>query len=118
MQLTDEHKKDIERSIMECIINALNKDLISSKDLPEISSYVLPKAETITTQEEMITFLKELSVKWNIFSQVLSSENGEVRGQMESQTVDKVTDLVKSGKIDEALDLAKSVTADNQNTQQ
>lgn len=117
MQLTDEHKKEIERSVMECIISALDQKLISSDDLPELSNYILPKIEPIRTQEEMLVFLNELVAKWKFFTPVLSAEKGEINSQTEGEAVDKVTELAKSGQIDEAVNLAKSVTDDNQTTE-
>ena len=112
MQLSDEQKKDIERRIVKAIVKGLDENKITVSDLPELSSYLLENIEHITTQEQLTAFLSDISSKWQIFVGIQAGESIPIENSVEdkNKTIQDVTDLAKDGKIDEAIDLAKTAT--------
>ena len=111
MELTEEHKKEVERKLVEVIIDSLEKNLISVGDKDAISAFILQRMLSVRTHEELITFLRELSSKWSIFSPLLVIESGEVKEKNEDRVVDKVQSLTQEGKIDEAINMAKTTVS-------
>jgi len=108
MELTEKHKKEAERKLVEIIIDSLKKNLISVSDKDAMSALILGKMPNVKTHEELMVFLGELSSKWTIFSLLLVTESGEVKDKNEDQVVDKVQSLTQEGKIDEAINMAKT----------
>jgi len=114
MDLTEEHKREVERKLVEVIIDALGKNLISVGDKDTISAFILERMRNVKDHEELISFLRELSSKWAIFSPLLVTESGEVKAKSEDQAVDKVQSLTQEGKIDEAINMAKTAVDNTQ----
>ncbi len=110
MEFTAEHKKEVERKIVETIIAALKDNSLSSATLPEVSRFILDTIKTIDTHEQLINFLRQLSEKWNIFSKILVIESGEAKEKKEDKEAKKVEELTEHGNIDEALRVAKAAT--------
>lgn len=110
MQLSQEQRDAIEKSIAELIIKGLREGLIQEEDLSPIGKFVLEKIDIIQTEEQMVAFLTELAQKWPLFSNILTIEKGKVTENSESQVAQNVLDLAKEGKIDQAVDLAKTAT--------
>lgn len=110
MDISDERRKEIEKKLVETIIQALENDILTADEMPTISSYILDNMPKVKTQDELLQFLRDLSAKWAFFSNLLVIESGEVQLAAEQVTTQNVVDLAKSGKLDEALSLAKSVT--------
>lgn len=110
MDITKEFKDKLELSIVEGIAFGLENKTLAESDLPQISQFVLDKIDTINTQEELRTFLAELSEKWSALKQVELIAMRDLNQQHEMRTVEQVTDLANSGQIEEAIDLAKLTT--------
>ncbi len=110
MQLSQERRDAIEKAIAELIIKGLREGLIQDEDLSPIGKFVLEKIDTLQTEEQMVAFLTEMVQKWPLFSNILTIEKGKATESSENQAAKDVLDLAKEGKIDEAVDLAKSVT--------
>ncbi|MBU4016288.1 hypothetical protein KJ980_01655 [Patescibacteria group bacterium] len=111
MQLSQERKDEVLKAIAELIIAGLKDGSIVEDDLFPIANFVLEKIDTLATEEQMVVFLSELAQKWPVFSKIYSHEKGKVLEHTENLAAQNVMDLAKEGKIDEAVDLAKSVTA-------
>lgn len=110
MELTPQHKKEVETKLVETIADALGKNSISTDNQKEISDLILSKMPNIKTHEELTVFLRELSAKWQIFTPLLTTEAGEVKEKAEEKVAEKVEDLTQAGKIEEALETAKAAT--------
>lgn len=113
---TQEHKKEVERMLVETIIAALQQGTLSDTEVPTLSAFILERVEAITTHEEMVVFLRELSGKWPIFTPLLVLESGEAKEKMEESVVSSVLKLAKENKVEEAIDLAKSATKNQQDS--
>lgn len=116
MDLSIEHKKEVQRRIMETLLNAFKNLQITEESYEEICRFIVEKDPSIQTHHDLIIFLRELTAKWNIFSFVLTLEDGEVKKIEENKAVEQIEDLTQQGKIDEALEAARRIVKniDNQ----
>ena len=105
-----EHKKKIYNDIVEVIITALEKNELSSSEIPKIANFVLVQIDAVNNHEDLITFLKNLSNKWPIFENIEEIEKGEVKDQKEEEVAEGVLQMAKSGNVEEAINLAKTMT--------
>lgn len=110
MDFTESHKKEIEKQIVEAIITSLDKDNLKTTELPNIANFVLERIDNIKTHNELILFLGELARIWPVFVNLTAIEKGEVKEIKEDEVAQSVLTLAKSGKIDEAINLAKTMT--------
>ncbi len=110
MEVTDVHKKEIERQLLNIIIKELEENKLTTDDLPKIAQFVLSTIDTVTTHEQLLPYLKSLSDQWPCFKPIETIELGEVQRVKEHDIAHQVMLLSKSGKIEEALSLAKSMT--------
>src|SRR3989344_6534746 len=85
LDVSDEHKKEIEAKIVEDIVFGLESNKISETDLPRIADFVLGKIDNIQNHEELVSFLNELSEKWPVFDNLEEVERGEVKDSEEGQ---------------------------------
>ena len=109
MDLSVEHKKEVQGRIMETLLTAYEKLEINRADFDEISKFLLEKDPTVKTHHDLIVFLRELTAKWKIFSFVLTLEDGEVKKIEENKAVEQIESLTQEGKIDEALEAARKI---------
>ena len=109
MDLSIEHKKEVQRRIMETLLTAYEKLEIKKADFDAISKFILERDPAIKTHHDLIVFLRELTANWNIFSFVLTLEDGEVKKIEENKAVEQIEDLTQEGKIDEALEAARRI---------
>jgi len=110
MDVTADHKIEIERKILKEIINALENDKVTEAGLPDIADFVITHIDPVQNHEQMIKFLDELSQKWPFFEGLEQIERGEVTEAHEDKIEQDVLNLAKSGKVTEAISLAKTVT--------
>lgn len=110
MEVTEEHKKQIERKIAEVMITALEDGKVGEADLPTIATFVLEKIDKAQNHDELIKSLDELSAKWPVFENLEQIERGEVSEASEDTVEKGVLKLAKSGQVEEAINLAKTVT--------
>ena len=108
--MTAAHKTEIERKILKEIINALENEKVTEAELPDIADFVITHIDTVQSHEQMIKFLDDLSKKWPFFEGLEQIERGEVTEAKEDQVEQEVLNLAKSGKVTEAINLAKTVT--------
>lgn len=108
--MTAQHKTEIERKILKEIINALENEKVTEDELPDIADFVITHIDTVQNHEQMIKFLDELSAKWTFFEGLEQIERGEVTEAKEDQVEQEVLTLAKSGRVSEAISLAKTVT--------
>ncbi len=110
MDFDAQHKKKIEDEIAEAIIDALEDKKISEGDATQISDFVLRKIDLIKTHEELTSFLTELSQNWPVFESLGKIEQGEEQEVKEGAVAADVAELANEGKIEDAINLAKTVT--------
>lgn len=113
----DEARKNVvgERLTRRCAW-ALQEGQINETDFAEISEFILDTIDTITTQDQLLRFLTDLSQKWPIFSEALALEQGEEKEQKEGEKIGEVENLLKEHKLDEALAVAENATGQEAQT--
>lgn len=109
MDLTPEHKKEVQRRIMEALLSPYEKGEITRADFDEISKFILERDPNILTHNDLVVFLRDLTAKWNIFSSVLTLENEEVSNVEQNKAAEKIEELAQSGNIDEALEATRKI---------
>lgn len=110
LEVTDTHRKEIERHILNKIIAELEADNLETTELPKIAQFVLATIDTVTTHQQLLPYLAELVLQWPCFKQIETIELGEVLRVQEHEIVHEMLVLSRSGKIEEALALAKTMT--------
>jgi hypothetical protein len=101
-------RNELEKQIVEIAFNEIDKKALTVDQAREIMIFWLSKTKTATNEEELLNFVTEFVSKWPIFSPVAIIEQGKIRREYEGKVTDDVMSLVNSGKIEEALALAKS----------
>ncbi|MCL5970765.1 MAG: hypothetical protein M1450_04690 [Patescibacteria group bacterium] len=107
MELSEEHRREVERKIVGTIITGLEQNTLPNSEFEKVASFILDKMKNVKTHEELVLFLRDLSSKWSIFTSLLVIESGELKEEMEEKAADKVLSLAKEGKVEDALSLAK-----------
>lgn len=110
MDAFNEKVTNIQSAIVEKIAQALEGEKITEDELPTIATFVLNNTKSLTTEEQLLAFLDELAKKWPFFEPIEELEKGRAREAGEDKVVADVLKLAKSGQINEAVDLAKTVT--------
>lgn len=110
MEITLEYKNEVERKIVEIVMQALERGMLQQQDLPPIGEFVLDRIDKIKNHQELFQFLDDLSHKWSIFDPLLTLEKGRVKDAKEDEVFRNVLTMAKSGKVEEAISLAKTMT--------
>lgn len=110
MDFSEEHKKKIEDEIVTTMIHAAQTNIIKEDELPVISNMVLQKIEGVYDQITLQEFLKDLASRWPIFKPLLLLEIKDMKEKVEDEVAEGVLLLAKYGKIENAIQLAKSAT--------
>lgn len=106
----DERKAQIENMIVDAILLGIEKKLATEEDLPKIADYVLRYIEPITTEQDLLRFLDDLSLRWPIFENVRQIEKGTMRQFLERQMAQQALKLIQSGKFNEAVGVTSKIT--------
>lgn len=112
MEFTIEKKEELEQKIVEIINASVEQKKIPQEELSSISTYVLNNVDSIQNREGLISFLEQLSARWSIFDDLYALENGGQQEKQEAQAVSNVEQLIESGNIDQALEVAKQATGE------
>lgn len=110
VDFTQEHKNEIEKKIVEAIVTGLESNKILENQLSEIADFVLERIDALKTHEELVVFLSDLAARWPIFENIALTEKGEAKDKAEDRIASEALKLAQSGKIDDAIDLAKTMT--------
>lgn len=108
MDPLQEKKTELEQRIVDVVLQEIEKETINLNQAKEVTSFWLAKSGDLTTEEELLRFVEEFTLKWPIFSKINLVEQGKVQASEDLKKVEDVTSLVKNGKIEEALGLAKA----------
>lgn len=108
--MTDEEKEKIHGLILDAIEDALEEKKIEEQEVQKIASFVTENIKSVNTHELLVKFLLDLSSRWPVFQNIYQVEQGKVREEETQAIVDKAVELTKEGKIEEAIDIAKSAS--------
>lgn len=104
------YRERLEDSIVDTMLNKLEKEELTEDEMSIISAYVLDHVDNVKDNRTAIEFLEALAEKWDIFSTLLKIERAEMKGKVEAEVADGVLLLLQHGKLDNAIKLAKSAT--------
>lgn len=104
------------QQIVDALTAALDKDEISSDDLPVISSSVLDEVNSATDENQLQAVLKGLADEWPVLANLVVLEQGQAKEKVEDEVAKGVSTLAQSGKIDDAISLAKTATENKATT--
>lgn len=103
------YKDAVESQIVNTIAKGVEEGKLKEEELPIISQFVLQKIDGIQTQDQMIGFLSQLSLKWPVFQPIALQAEGKVKQIYEKQVASSMMQLISEGKTTQAIDLAKSL---------
>lgn len=106
----DPHKTQIEEKIVQKMIAAVGEGTLTEEELPDISSFVLDHLEPVTNGDQMIGFLHTLSLKWPVFANIATEEEGVLKDLVAKNVAKNVLSLIKKGDFTQAVSIAQQVT--------
>lgn len=72
-QISEEAKNIIYTQLADAMLEGLETNVLSGKDSETSAQYVLERLEAVTTQEELLSFLEEVSDRWPTYKNVYLS---------------------------------------------
>jgi hypothetical protein len=110
MNSLQEHKRQIEKQIVDKALSEYGEGKITREQLKQIADYTVDAMSKIQNHAHVISFLNALSTHWTFFQGLAMVEEGEQRDLEETEVHSGVLTLAQNGKIDDAIKLAKSMT--------
>ena len=99
----------VEAAIVEQMGKGLRDGKLKEEDLPIIADFVLNSIDKIKTHDEIIGLLSHLSVKWSVFSEIATMEEGKLKKLLEKKTAEDMLKLIQAGDMVSAAQLARRV---------
>lgn len=106
--MTDEEKEKIHGLILDAIEDALEEKKIEEQEVQKIATFVTENIKSIGSHEALVKFLLDLSSRWPVFQNIYQVEQGKEKEEETQAIVDKAVELTKEGKIEEAINVARS----------
>jgi len=110
MAFTHEQVNSIYKLMLDTILIGLETEELEAYEVSEIAEFVLGKVDKLDTDHELHDFYSELSDRWPFLEVLNDQKEAETAKQMESAASEDALTLLKQGKIEDALAIAKSAT--------
>lgn len=104
------HVREIEDKIAKEVLIAIEENKVSDDELGDLGKFVLEKLEVSKDHNQLVSVISEMSNKWPFLKNIENLEKGEVKEEAEDKGEKDVLNLAKSGKVEEAINLAKQIT--------
>lgn len=104
-----QHKEEVIRLIVEVALDRLEKGQLTQAQMPEIANFVLTNVDRATDHHQIVKVALDLASRYPIFKNVAEIESGEERKFIESSTAQTMAQMIKEGKVQDALNLSKTV---------
>lgn len=101
-----EHKKKLEENILNTVLVNLDKGTLKEEELSAIASFALPRIDQLTSYNELLQFVRDLSLKWPIFKNLETISEGALEDVNEDFVAEQALKLAKEGNIEQAISLA------------
>lgn len=105
----DDHKKQVEKMIIETIVTALENNKLTELQLSPIADYILERIDVIQNHTQLVAFVAELALKWPVFRNIEDIEKGEEKRLSEDRAASSMLQMIKNGKSKQAISYAKSL---------
>lgn len=106
----EELKTKALNDIVDVLIANVENQTLQEAEITPIADFVLKRIEEVKNSMEIEALLVDLSQNWPIFQSISRLHEGEEKERADKEVADGVLALAQSGKIDEAIDLAKTAT--------
>lgn len=103
-----QHRLQIERDFALKILDVYEAGNFSKEEVITVARYINEEMEGIDNKTDLITFLDYVSSNWPALSGVVSKEKEITSEEKDSEVYSGVLALAQNGKIDKAIELAKS----------
>jgi hypothetical protein len=110
MEISREYKDAVAKHLVETVLTAIQKESLSTEQMPLIAEYYLGRIDSVSTHNELVLLLKGLAQKWPVLQPLVTIEEGKMKERLDKQAIVNVEQLVQRGQIDEALTVAKAAT--------
>ena len=111
MALSNEQREVVFKKINDIVLMGIDAGALEEYELSDIASYALKRMGELNGDGELPIFYQELADKWPIFSSLLDEEDGRAHEMVENEVSEGASMLLQHGKVDEALALVKTATA-------
>lgn len=111
MALSNEQREVVFKRIIDTMLIGIDAGTLEPYELNNISEYVLKRTGELESESQAPLLFEELSDRWPIFSSLLEEEQGKNNEKVESEVSEGAATLLQHGKVDEALALVKTATA-------
>lgn len=117
MQLSDEKRNKIGKILTLRIAQALDDGDLDPDEQPFLARAILENIDVIQTHEHLLIFLEELNRDWSFFSNIYESEKVHSVHTDTTDQVKKAEELIKSNKVDEAIEHMDQDSSNNSTIQ-
>lgn len=104
------YRERIGETLTRRLADAIEQEVVSIEEAAEIAHTIRSRIDTLNNHKELMDFLDELAHKWTLFGPVLVMEQGQINKAQEEISAQEISSLIKSNRIDEALDAAEKAT--------
>ena len=111
MALSHEQKEDIFKKINDVVLMGIDTGALEEYELSDIAAYALKRTGELEGEGEISVFFQELSDRWPIFNSLLDEEEHKAHERVENEVSEGASMLLQHGKVEEALALVKTATA-------
>lgn len=111
MNLDKKERDAVEKQIVEIALQKMEKGELDQYEIAKIANMVLERIDSINTEEDLHLFLIDLTARWPVFLPIEKLQEARLKEYKEDDVHRKVLELTRSGKIDEAIELSKTVTS-------
>lgn len=110
--MLDQQKEEVQKIILREISDGLKNGKLTADETTKIASFVNEKVRLINDRNELLVFLKDLADRWPIFNNIYQVEKGKEEQKEDVQAVIRAEELIKEGRLDEAIMVAKKATGE------
>ena len=107
---TSEDKNSVAQEILNILIKLLEENKITDEEGREMAQVATFEIENAKNEFDLPQIYANLSQRWPIFQQNATIEFGKVDIKQETEVAKGVEELIRAGKLDSALLLARTET--------
>lgn len=111
--LSEDLKNNAAKEVLDTLISLLERKSITDDEAKEIAKVTVEFLNNAQSEINIPQLYKILSEKWPVFKNLQINSWGKIDKKEESEVIMGVIQLIRNGKIDDALKLAKTETEDS-----
>ncbi len=104
------YKLRVEKALALKIIDIYESGGLTQEDISKTALYLNGEIEKITNKTDLRVFLDSVAARWPLLSEIALSEKEDSSEEKDNELYSGVLALAQNGKIDKAIELAKSNT--------